>query len=147
MPKAKALTQSKPSTAKQPYAMPKAEKATRKTKRGDKKKKGTRSCRVHPPCTITNSLTDPNAPKRGLSAYMFFANDQRDNVRQENPDVSFGQVGKILGDRWKALTEKQRVPYEQKAADDKKRYEAEKAKYLVCRHRFTPVYLRQLMNH
>jgi hypothetical protein len=33
---------------------------------------------------------DPNAPKRGLSAYMFFANDQRDNVREENPGISFG---------------------------------------------------------
>lgn len=33
---------------------------------------------------------DPNAPKRGLSAYMFFANEQRDNVRAENPGISFG---------------------------------------------------------
>ncbi|KAK0656018.1 high mobility group box domain-containing protein [Cercophora newfieldiana] len=72
---------------------------------------------------------DPNAPKRGLSAYMFFANEQRDNVREENPGVSFGQVGKILGERWKALTDKQRTPYEAKAAADKKRYEDEKQAY------------------
>lgn len=76
-------------------------------------------------------VTDPNAPKRGLSAYMFFANDQRDTVREENPGISFGQVGKVLGDKWKALTEKQRAPYEAKAAADKKRYEEEKAKYNV----------------
>ncbi|EGS23362.1 uncharacterized protein CTHT_0010300 [Thermochaetoides thermophila DSM 1495] len=72
---------------------------------------------------------DPNAPKRGLSAYMFFANEQRDNVREENPGISFGQVGKILGERWKALTDKQRAPYEAKAAADKKRYEDEKQAY------------------
>ena len=42
-----------------------------------------------------------------------------------------GQVGKVLGDRWKALSEKQREPYEKKAAADKKRYEDEKAKYNV----------------
>jgi hypothetical protein len=35
-------------------------------------------------------LQDPNAPKRGLSAYMFFANEQRENVRDENPGISFG---------------------------------------------------------
>lgn len=35
--------------------------------------------------------SDPNAPKRGLSAYMFFANDNRDKVREENPGISFGQ--------------------------------------------------------
>ncbi|SPO00899.1 probable NHP6B - nonhistone chromosomal protein [Cephalotrichum gorgonifer] len=72
---------------------------------------------------------DPNAPKRGLSAYMFFANEQRENVREENPGISFGQVGKTLGERWKALNEKQRLPYEAKAATDKKRYEDEKAAY------------------
>ncbi|KAJ5888008.1 non-histone chromosomal protein 6 [Penicillium taxi] len=72
---------------------------------------------------------DPNAPKRGLSAYMFFANDNRDKVREENPGISFGQVGKTLGERWKALSPSERKPYDQKAADDKKRYEDEKAKY------------------
>ncbi|KEF60881.1 non-histone chromosomal protein 6 [Exophiala aquamarina CBS 119918] len=67
---------------------------------------------------------------------MFFANDQRENVREENPGITFGQVGKVLGDRWKALTEKQREPYEKKAANDKKRYEDEKAKYNVSVHYF-----------
>ncbi|PGH35184.1 non-histone chromosomal protein 6 [[Emmonsia] crescens] len=93
--------------------MPKEKATTRKAKgRGAEKKK-----------------KDPNAPKRGLSAYMFFANEQRDNVREENPGISFGQVGKVLGERWKALNEKQRAPYEAKAAADKKRYEDEKASY------------------
>ncbi|KAL1968320.1 hypothetical protein VTN77DRAFT_1849 [Rasamsonia byssochlamydoides] len=92
--------------------MPK-EKTTRKTKaRGVEKKK-----------------KDPNAPKRGLSAYMFFANEQREAVREQNPGISFGQVGKLLGERWKSLTEEQRRPYEEKAAADKKRYEDEKASY------------------
>ena len=62
---------------------------------------------------------------------MFFANEQRENVREENPGVTFGQVGKILGERWKALSDKQRTPYEAKAAADKKRYEDEKAAYNV----------------
>ncbi|KAI9734504.1 MAG: Non-histone chromosomal protein 6 [Cirrosporium novae-zelandiae] len=93
--------------------MPKEKTTTRKTRasRTEKKKK------------------DPNAPKRGLSAYMFFANEQRETVREENPGISFGQVGKMLGERWKALNEKQRGPYEAKAAADKKRYEEEKANY------------------
>jgi hypothetical protein len=97
---------------------------------------------------LSSQVSDPNAPKRGLSAYMFFANEQREAVREDNPGISFGmtlphlsppssliratgQVGKVLGDRWKALSEKQREPYEKKAAADKKRYEDEKAKYNV----------------
>ena len=54
----------------------------------------------------------------------------------------------MLGEKWKALTEKQRTPYEAKAAADKKRYEEEKAAYLeqVCRtslHNLAPM----LMSH
>ncbi|KAK4962129.1 Non-histone chromosomal protein 6 [Elasticomyces elasticus] len=71
-------------------------------------------------------------PKRGLSAYMFFANDQRDKVRDENPGIKFGEVGKMLGERWKSLSDKQKTPYEAKAAADKKRYEEEKAAYTAA---------------
>lgn len=42
-----------------------------------------------------------------------------------------GQVGKVLGERWKALNPKQREPYEAKARTDKARYESEKASYNV----------------
>ena len=72
---------------------------------------------------------DPNAPKRSLSAYMFFANENRDIVRAESPGIAFGQVGKILGERWKALTGEERAPYDAKAEADKKRYEQEKLAY------------------
>jgi len=85
--------------------------------------------RIRKPAKSAKKKKDPNAPKRGLSAYMFFANEQRENVRTENPGIAFGQVGKVLGERWKALSEKQRQPYEAKAIADKKRYEDEKAAY------------------
>ena len=39
-----------------------------------------------------------------------------------------------MGDRWKNLSDKQKGPYEAKAAADKKRYEDEKAKYQVSQH-------------
>ncbi|CCH62882.1 hypothetical protein TBLA_0I02240 [Henningerozyma blattae CBS 6284] len=81
----------------------------------------------------TRRKKDPNAPKRALSAYMFFANETRDIVRSENPDVTFGQVGKILGERWKALSAEEKVPYETKAEADKKRYESEKELYNATR--------------
>ncbi|CAB4256639.1 similar to Saccharomyces cerevisiae YBR089C-A NHP6B High- mobility group (HMG) protein that binds to and remodels nucleosomes [Maudiozyma barnettii] len=81
----------------------------------------------------TRKKKDPNAPKRALSAYMFFANENRDIVRSENPDVTFGQIGRLLGERWKALTPEGKIPYEAKAAADKKRYESEKELYMATR--------------
>lgn len=68
---------------------------------------------------------DPNAPKRALSAYMFFANDSRETVRTENPGVTFGQIGRLLGEKWKSLSAEEKEPFEAKAAADKKRYESE----------------------
>ena len=50
-----------------------------------------------------------------------------------------GEVGKMLGEKWKTLSEKQRTPYEAKAAADKKRYEEAKAAYAVS----TAIPLRQ----
>jgi hypothetical protein len=39
----------------------------------------------------TKAKKDPNAPKRPLSAYMFFSQDQRATVKEENPEASFGE--------------------------------------------------------
>lgn len=79
--------------------------------------------------TVGKRKKDPNAPKRGLSAYMFFANDQRDKVREDNPGIKFGEVGKLLGEKWKELSAKEKEPYEKKAKADKERYEREKVEY------------------
>lgn len=35
---------------------------------------------------------DPNAPKKALSAFMFFSNANRERVKTTNPGVAFGQV-------------------------------------------------------
>jgi hypothetical protein len=74
--------------------MPK-EKTTRKAAPksktdGGKKKKGKQLTCIHLRTLMLTSI-DPNAPKRGLSAYMFFANEQRDKVREDNPGIKFGE--------------------------------------------------------
>ena len=46
---------------------------------------------------------DPNAPKRALSAFMYYSQANRPLVKKENPDAGFGEIGKILGEQWKAL--------------------------------------------
>lgn len=53
--------------------------------------------RVQPPVT---SLTLPSA----LSAYMFFVQDYRERLKSENPDATFGEVGKLLGAKWKEMS-------------------------------------------
>jgi len=72
---------------------------------------------------------DPNAPRRPLSAYMFFSQDWRERIKGENPDAGFGEIGKLLGAKWKELEEGDKKPYVEQAARDKQRAEDEKAAY------------------
>ncbi|KAI7898173.1 high mobility group box domain-containing protein [Cokeromyces recurvatus] len=58
---------------------------------------------------------------------MFFSQEKRASVKEENPEATFGQIGKILGEKWKAMSDEEKKPYVQKAEADKKRYESEKA--------------------
>jgi hypothetical protein len=77
---------------------------------------------------------DPNAPKQGTSAYIYFSKDKRAEAKEalieegsEKP--SLGEVSKRLGEMWKNVGPKTKAKYEAMAAKDKKRYEAEMDKY------------------
>jgi hypothetical protein len=71
--------------------------------------------------------TDPNAPKRSKSAYMFFVSERRPKLVKEQPEFSFAEYGRALGLEWKQM-EGNKGEYEKKATLDKQRYiEAMKA--------------------
>jgi len=72
---------------------------------------------------------DPNAPKRSLCAFMFFSNDERQNVMSQNPNFGMGHRGEIvkeLGRRWGVLSNEEKAKYHEMANADKERYEREK---------------------
>ncbi|CAO3695849.1 unnamed protein product [Rhizopus microsporus] len=56
----------------------------------------------------TRQKKTTTGPKRGLSAYMFFSQDNREVVKKENPNASFGEIGKLLGEKWKNMTDEQK---------------------------------------
>lgn len=72
---------------------------------------------------------DPLAPKKGLSAYMIFAKENRERIKAENPEADFGAMGKLIGDAWKSLDETEKAVFTAKSETDKKRYETEIADY------------------
>lgn len=72
---------------------------------------------------------DPDAPKRSLSAFFWFCNDERPKVKVTMPDSTVGDVAKELGRRWNECTEDQKSKYEALAAKDKARYEKELKAY------------------
>ena len=46
---------------------------------------------------------DAHEPKRAMTAYMLFCQEKRAEVKEKNPEVGFGQIGKLLGEAWKEL--------------------------------------------
>lgn len=45
-------------------------------------------------------------PKRPLSAYMLWLNDNRESIKKENPGIKVTEVAKRGGELWRALKDK-----------------------------------------
>lgn len=52
--------------------------------------------------------TNPSTMKKPQSSYMLFSNDQRNLIKQETPGLSIGEIAKITGLKWKALSTEDR---------------------------------------
>ena len=72
---------------------------------------------------------DPNAPKRNMSAYFLFSVHIRPTVKEENPEAAFGDIARIISAKYKALKDSERKVWEDKAAEDKERYQREMEAY------------------
>lgn len=72
---------------------------------------------------------DPNAPKRAMTAFMLFSNASRAKVKEDNPGISFGELGKKMGELYKKLTPEEREKFDGLNNKDKERYKKEMAAY------------------
>jgi structure-specific recognition protein 1 len=72
---------------------------------------------------------DPNAPKASRSAYNYFGQEMRGTMKAEDADLSFAEINKTLGERWKAVSPEEKERFEKLAAEDKKRHTREMASY------------------
>eukprot|EP00349_Pseudokeronopsis_sp_Brazil_P003013 CAMPEP_0202956542 /NCGR_PEP_ID=MMETSP1396-20130829/1050_1 /ASSEMBLY_ACC=CAM_ASM_000872 /TAXON_ID= /ORGANISM="Pseudokeronopsis sp., Strain Brazil" /LENGTH=72 /DNA_ID=CAMNT_0049673615 /DNA_START=48 /DNA_END=266 /DNA_ORIENTATION=+ len=50
-------------------------------------------------------------PKRAPSPYINFCTEQRPKLKAANPDASFGDLGKMLGEQWKKLSDSEKAKY------------------------------------
>jgi len=53
--------------------------------------------------------------KRAPSAYIIFCNEKREQVKRDHPGASFGEIGKILGQMWRGLSEREKEKYTKKS--------------------------------
>jgi high mobility group protein B1 len=77
----------------------------------------------------TKAVKDPNAPKRARSNYIFFCINNRDKIKNNNPEMSAKEVIQELGNRWKKLSKSEKKKYDKMSLKDKERYNEEMKNY------------------
>eukprot|EP00123_Amoebidium_parasiticum_P015752 comp23133_c1_seq1/m.37309 comp23133_c1_seq1/g.37309 ORF comp23133_c1_seq1/g.37309 comp23133_c1_seq1/m.37309 type:complete len:265 (-) comp23133_c1_seq1:421-1215(-) len=72
---------------------------------------------------------DPHAPKRPANAFFMFCQQHRSHAQEENTDLRHPEITKILGARWKQMTEQEKMPYYEMYETDKTRYARDLKQY------------------
>lgn len=75
-------------------------------------------------------LKDPAMPKRALSAFFFFCDQERPKIRAAHPEWRVSDIAKELGRLWDECSDK--VPFERQAQADKLRYEEVTYLITIC---------------
>jgi len=69
------------------------------------------------------------APTRGKSAYLFFCQANRAEVKEANPSFKATEVVSELGRMWKELPDEEKIEFEEQAAEAKEKYLQEKTEW------------------
>jgi hypothetical protein len=70
---------------------------------------------------VTRNSSAPGTPvsgrKRPTSAYHLFIKEHYASVRDENPDLPFGELISLAATKWREMSDEDKAPYVQKAAE------------------------------
>ncbi|CAG0898269.1 unnamed protein product [Cyprideis torosa] len=77
------------------------------------------------PSSVASTLGLPERPRRPLTAFILFSNEYRRKVMQRDPSLKVPEISKELSKIWKTLDSSMKAPFEAKADQEKRRYEAE----------------------
>ncbi|KAI3638167.1 hypothetical protein MIR68_003778 [Amoeboaphelidium protococcarum] len=72
---------------------------------------------------------DPNAPKKPANAFIFYAQNHREVLKQAHPEMNKAEIARELGNQWKAIAEDEKKEYYDMYEKDKVRWEQEMKVY------------------
>jgi len=65
---------------------------------------------------------DPSAPKRPMSAFLYFSQDKRRQIKEENPTIRNTEVSRILGELWRNSSDEEKRPHVEKEKEEREKY-------------------------
>lgn len=78
-----------------------------------------------PAASVAKKVDDRVKPKKPLSSWMLFNQEQYEPTRKKNPDLSMVEITKANSEKWRAMTEKQKEKYDKIKEKDQARYDKE----------------------
>ena len=69
-------------------------------------------------------------PKRPRSAYLFFSQARRLEIKEAHPEATGSQIVQLLASAWNKLSETDREPFQALARQDRARFERQKQEFL-----------------
>ena len=72
---------------------------------------------------------DPNEPQKPVSAYALFFRDSQASIKGRNPNLSFGDVSKMVASLWDSLDSESKALYKKRTELAKKEYLRQLAAY------------------
>ncbi|GAU99685.1 hypothetical protein RvY_10646 [Ramazzottius varieornatus] len=72
----------------------------------------------------------PKAPQKPLIPYLRFSKTVWETVRADNPGISFAEIGKVIGRRWRECPDDVKEKYAEEFAKDKEKYAQAQKAYL-----------------
>jgi predicted hydrocarbon binding protein len=70
----------------------------------------------------SKKAVDPNAPKKPCNAFILFSNNIRKKVKQDNPEMTFLNLGRELGKLYKKLGPEEKTRWEDLAGHNRREY-------------------------
>ena len=72
---------------------------------------------------------DPCAPKRPMSAFLYFSQGRRTKLKTENPNMKNTEVSRLLGEMWRNAADEERNPYIEKEKEEREKYKVAVAEW------------------
>lgn len=72
--------------------------------------------------TKTKKTKDPLAPKRPGTAFTMFSTENREALKVSEPNISFGETSKRLGEMWRSVDDNTREKYNKKCIKEKEKH-------------------------